>query len=49
MPNIVIKVPEGVFDASAKWGANGQILRLPDFAKAAGYKHLQHLVVADPS
>ncbi len=33
-------VPDGA------WGANGQIWRLPDFAKAAGYKHLQHLVGA---
>jgi phenylpyruvate tautomerase PptA (4-oxalocrotonate tautomerase family) len=26
------------------WGANGQLWRLPDFAQAAGYVHLQHLV-----
>jgi phenylpyruvate tautomerase PptA (4-oxalocrotonate tautomerase family) len=30
--------------ADGTWGANGQIWRLPDFARAAGYKHLQHLV-----
>lgn len=28
------------------WGGNGRVLRLPDFARAAGYKHLQHLVTA---
>ena len=28
------------------WGGNGALLRLPDFAKSAGYKHLQHLVTA---
>lgn len=28
------------------WGGSGGVWRLPDFAKAAGYKHLQHLVVA---
>jgi phenylpyruvate tautomerase PptA (4-oxalocrotonate tautomerase family) len=28
------------------WGGNGRLLRLPDLARAAGYKHLQHLVVA---
>lgn len=26
------------------WGANGIIWRLPQFAKAAGFGHLQHLV-----
>jgi hypothetical protein len=26
------------------WGARGAIWRLPDLARAAGYKHLQHLV-----
>lgn len=26
------------------WGANGSIWRLPQFAKAAGFAHLQHLV-----
>jgi phenylpyruvate tautomerase PptA (4-oxalocrotonate tautomerase family) len=30
-------VPDGT------WGANGQLWTLPDFARAAGYKHLQHL------
>jgi phenylpyruvate tautomerase PptA (4-oxalocrotonate tautomerase family) len=35
---ILHEVPEG------QWGANGRIWRLPDFAKAAGYAHLQHLV-----
>lgn len=25
------------------WGANGELWRLTDFARAAGYKHLQHL------
>jgi len=30
--------------ADGTWGANGQLWRLPDFARAAGYKHLQHLV-----
>jgi phenylpyruvate tautomerase PptA (4-oxalocrotonate tautomerase family) len=32
--------------ADGTWGANGKLLQLPDFAKAAGYKHLQHLVKA---
>ncbi len=31
--------------ADGQWGANGNVWRLPDFAKAAGYAHLQHLVV----
>jgi phenylpyruvate tautomerase PptA (4-oxalocrotonate tautomerase family) len=35
---ILHEVPEG------QWGANGMIWRLPDFAKAAGYAHLQSLV-----
>lgn len=26
------------------WGVNGALWRLPDFAKAAGYMHLQHLL-----
>jgi phenylpyruvate tautomerase PptA (4-oxalocrotonate tautomerase family) len=30
--------------ADGTWGANGKIWHLGDFAKAAGYKHLQHLV-----
>ena len=25
------------------WSVNGQLWKLPDFAKAAGYTHLQHL------
>jgi phenylpyruvate tautomerase PptA (4-oxalocrotonate tautomerase family) len=32
-------VPDGT------WGANGQLWTLPDFVRAAGYKHLQHLAV----
>lgn len=32
--------------ADGTWGANGQLWRLPDFARAAGYRHLQHLVAA---
>ena len=32
--------------ADGTWGANGQLWTLPDFARAAGYKHLQHLVQA---
>lgn len=32
--------------ADGTWGANGAVWRLPDFAKAAGYAHLQHLVPA---
>jgi phenylpyruvate tautomerase PptA (4-oxalocrotonate tautomerase family) len=30
--------------ADGTWGANGQLWRLPDFARAAGYRHLQHLL-----
>ena len=30
--------------ADGTWGANGIIWRLPQFAKAAGFVHLQHLV-----
>jgi hypothetical protein len=30
--------------ADGVWGANGTIWRLPQFAAAAGYEHLQHLV-----
>lgn len=30
--------------ADGTWGASGQLWHLPDFARAAGYKHLQHLV-----
>lgn len=32
--------------ADGTWGGNGALWRLPALAKAAGYKHLQHLVVA---
>lgn len=32
--------------ADGTWGANGAVWRLPDFAKAAGFEHLQHLVGA---
>jgi phenylpyruvate tautomerase PptA (4-oxalocrotonate tautomerase family) len=27
-----------------RWGANGEVWRLANFAKAAGFAHLQHLV-----
>lgn len=37
---ILTEVPDGA------WGGNGALLRLPDLARAAGYKHLQHLVAA---
>jgi phenylpyruvate tautomerase PptA (4-oxalocrotonate tautomerase family) len=37
---IIADVPDGT------WGANGSLWHLPDFARAAGYKHLQHLVSA---
>ena len=37
---IMTAVPEGT------WGGNGQLWSLPDLAKAAGFKHLQHLVAA---
>jgi phenylpyruvate tautomerase PptA (4-oxalocrotonate tautomerase family) len=30
--------------ADGTWGASGAIWKLPDFAKAAGFEHLQHLV-----
>lgn len=30
--------------ADGTWGANGVIWRLPQFAKVAGFAHLQHLV-----
>ena len=30
--------------ADGTWGANGAIWRLPHFAQAAGFAHLQHLV-----
>lgn len=35
---VLHEVPDGT------WGANGIIWRLPQFAKAAGFAHLQHLV-----
>ena len=31
--------------ADGTWGASGNIWRLPQFAAASGYEHLQHLVV----
>ncbi|MES2126241.1 MAG: tautomerase [Pseudomonadota bacterium] len=34
------EVPDG------QWAVNGALWRLPDFAAGAGYRHLQHLVVA---
>ena len=34
---ILEEIPEG------HWGVNGTLWRLPDFAKAAGFIHLQHL------
>lgn len=30
------------------WGVGGAVWRLPDFARAAGFTHLQHLVAAAP-
>jgi len=30
--------------ADGHWGAGGKLWHLPDFARAAGYAHLQHLV-----
>jgi phenylpyruvate tautomerase PptA (4-oxalocrotonate tautomerase family) len=35
---ILHEIPDG------QWGANGNLWRLPDFAKAAGYAHLQSLI-----
>jgi phenylpyruvate tautomerase PptA (4-oxalocrotonate tautomerase family) len=35
---VVSEVPDG------RWGIGGQLQRLPDFARRAGYAHLQHLV-----
>lgn len=32
--------------ADGAWGANGAIWKLPSFAKAAGFAHLQHLAAA---
>jgi phenylpyruvate tautomerase PptA (4-oxalocrotonate tautomerase family) len=34
-------VPDGT------WGVNGVLWKLPQFAKAAGFTHLQHLAVGD--
>ncbi len=42
MTSIVLhEVPEG------RWGANGTVWALSDFARNAGYRHLQHVVAAD--
>ncbi len=38
---ILAEVPDGT------WGGSGVIWRLPDLARAAGYKHLQHLVESE--
>ena len=35
---IITEVEDG------SWGANGAVWRLPEIARAAGYKHLRHLV-----
>ncbi len=37
-----------VFNAvqDGSWGVGSVVWRLPDFARAAGFEHLQHLVVA---
>ena len=35
---VVSEVPDG------RWAIGGQLQRLPDFARRAGYAHLQHLV-----
>lgn len=35
---VIDEVPDGA------WGVGGEVWRLPDFARAAGYAHLQHLV-----
>lgn len=35
---VMNEVPDGA------WGVGGDIWRLPDFARSAGYAHLQHLV-----
>lgn len=40
MTSVVLQeVPDGA------WGANGAIWKLADFASAAGFVHLQHLIV----
>jgi phenylpyruvate tautomerase PptA (4-oxalocrotonate tautomerase family) len=38
---IMAEVPDGA------WGANGMLWWLPDFARVAGFKHLQHLVATE--
>jgi phenylpyruvate tautomerase PptA (4-oxalocrotonate tautomerase family) len=40
-----------VFNAveDGAWGVGGAVWRLPDFARAAGFAHLQHLVAAAPA
>lgn len=35
---MITEIPDG------HWGARGALWHLPDLARAAGYKHLQHLV-----
>jgi phenylpyruvate tautomerase PptA (4-oxalocrotonate tautomerase family) len=35
---VVSEVPDG------RWAIGGTLQRLPDFARRAGYRHLQHLV-----
>ncbi|HEX7864700.1 MAG TPA: tautomerase [Variovorax sp.] len=35
---VMNEVPDGA------WGVGGEVWRLPDFARSAGYAHLQHLV-----
>jgi phenylpyruvate tautomerase PptA (4-oxalocrotonate tautomerase family) len=37
---VMNEVPDGA------WGVGGKVWRLPDFARSAGYAHLQHLVDA---
>jgi phenylpyruvate tautomerase PptA (4-oxalocrotonate tautomerase family) len=39
---VIHEVPDGA------WGVGGDIWRLPDFARAAGYAHLQHLNPKEP-
>ncbi|SEI94901.1 MULTISPECIES: tautomerase family protein [unclassified Variovorax] len=40
---VMSEVPDGA------WGVGGEVWRLPDFARAAGYAHLQHLVHPAPA
>lgn len=35
--------------ADGAWGAGGALWKLPDFARAAGYAHLQHLCAQEVS